>query len=127
MLATLERGGQRTREKELSFHNFNYCFELVFLQRGLTTNCTTPESSHAQVLARDKQTICSKLFTLITSKPNVDINKAQHENYKLDRELVDDLLETMQIGSLCALGGGLPLPIKNALHYFNEELKEYFN
>jgi NADH-quinone oxidoreductase subunit F len=32
----------------------------------------------------------------------------------------------MQIGSLCALGGGLPLPVKNALQYFSEELDEYF-
>jgi len=32
----------------------------------------------------------------------------------------------MQLGSLCALGGGLPLPVKNALQYFNSELEEYF-
>ncbi len=55
------------------------------------------------------------------------LNKAQHEEYKIDRELMDDLLETLETGSLCALGGGLPLPIKNALHYFDEELKVYFN
>lgn len=45
---------------------------------------------------------------------------------KMDRQLMDDLLETLEIGSLCALGGGLPLGIKNALHYFEEELKTYF-
>jgi NADH-quinone oxidoreductase subunit F len=45
---------------------------------------------------------------------------------QIDRELLDDLLETMEIGSLCAHGGGIPLPIKNALQYFNEELQEYF-
>ena len=39
---------------------------------------------------------------------------------------MDDLLETMEVGSLCALGGGLPLGIKNALQYFDEELKAYF-
>lgn len=44
---------------------------------------------------------------------------------KLDRELLDDLLETMQLGSLCALGGGVPLPIQNILHYFSDELKPY--
>jgi NADH-quinone oxidoreductase subunit F len=32
----------------------------------------------------------------------------------------------MEIGSLCALGGGLPLPVKNALQYFEAELKTYF-
>ena len=37
---------------------------------------------------------------------------------KLDRVLLDDLLETMEKGSLCALGGGVPLPVKNALEYF---------
>jgi NADH-quinone oxidoreductase subunit F len=52
--------------------------------------------------------------------------KAQNEDYKIDRELMDDLLETLETGSLCALGGGLPLGIKNALMYFEEELKTYF-
>jgi NADH-quinone oxidoreductase subunit F len=32
----------------------------------------------------------------------------------------------MEVGSLCALGGGLPLPIKNALKYFEDELSTYF-
>ena len=54
------------------------------------------------------------------------LKKAQNENYKIDRELFDDLIETLEIGSLCALGGGIPLPIKNALNYFNDELKLYF-
>ncbi|MEE9349360.1 MAG: NADH-ubiquinone oxidoreductase-F iron-sulfur binding region domain-containing protein [Flavobacteriaceae bacterium] len=54
------------------------------------------------------------------------VEKAQKENYKIDRQLFDDLLETLEIGSLCALGGGVPLPIKNVLQYFNEELKGYF-
>ncbi|MFZ3273665.1 MAG: NADH-ubiquinone oxidoreductase-F iron-sulfur binding region domain-containing protein [Lutibacter sp.] len=54
------------------------------------------------------------------------LQKAQHENYKINRQLFDDLLETLEIGSLCAVGGGIPLPVKNALQYFNEELKEYF-
>lgn len=54
------------------------------------------------------------------------LKKAQHENYKIDRQLFDDLLETLEIGSLCALGGGIPLPVKNALQYFEAELKQYF-
>ncbi|MDT8418480.1 MAG: NADH-ubiquinone oxidoreductase-F iron-sulfur binding region domain-containing protein [Lutibacter sp.] len=54
------------------------------------------------------------------------LQKAQHENYKIDRQLFDDLLETLEIGSLCALGGGIPLPVKNALQYFEAELKQYF-
>lgn len=53
--------------------------------------------------------------------------QAQEGEYKIDRELMDDLLETMEVGSLCALGGGLPLGIKNALMYFDDELKQYFS
>ena len=56
------------------------------------------------------------------------IQKAQkQQDFKIDRDLFDDLLETLEIGSLCALGGGLPLPVKNALQYFDDELKAYFN
>ena len=46
---------------------------------------------------------------------------------KIDRTLFNDLVETMEIGSLCALGGGLPLGVKNALQYFDDELREYFS
>ena len=46
--------------------------------------------------------------------------------YKIDRALIDDLLETMEQTSLCALGGGVPLPIKNALQYFGHEMSAYF-
>ncbi len=55
------------------------------------------------------------------------LEKAQKEDYKIDRQLFDDLIETLEIGSLCALGGGVPLPIKNALQYFEPELKSYFH
>ncbi|MBP6455695.1 MAG: NAD(P)H-dependent oxidoreductase subunit E [Chitinophagaceae bacterium] len=54
------------------------------------------------------------------------IENAISNNEKMDRTLLNDLLETLEIGSLCALGGGLPLPIKNALHYFEDELAGYF-
>ncbi|MBK7374124.1 MAG: NAD(P)H-dependent oxidoreductase subunit E [Chitinophagaceae bacterium] len=54
------------------------------------------------------------------------INKARTSDYKIDRQLMNDLVETLETGSLCALGGGLPLPVKNALQYFNDELKVYF-
>lgn len=45
----------------------------------------------------------------------------------MDKELFTDLLDTMTAGSLCALGGGLPLPVRNALHYFERELRDYFD
>ncbi|MFN0729952.1 NADH-ubiquinone oxidoreductase-F iron-sulfur binding region domain-containing protein [Polaribacter gochangensis] len=54
------------------------------------------------------------------------LQKAQTSDYKIDKVLFDDLLETLEIGSLCALGGGIPLPVKNALQYFQDELKGYF-
>jgi NADH-quinone oxidoreductase subunit F len=54
------------------------------------------------------------------------IDKARTTTYKMDRTLMNDLLETLETGSLCALGGGLPLPVKNALMYFNDELSPYF-
>ncbi|MHC4321184.1 MAG: NADH-ubiquinone oxidoreductase-F iron-sulfur binding region domain-containing protein [Planctomycetota bacterium] len=44
----------------------------------------------------------------------------------LNKELLDDLLETMEQGSLCGLGGGVQLPVKNAIEWFSDELKPYF-
>ncbi len=54
------------------------------------------------------------------------LQKAQKDDYKIDNELFSDLLNTLQTGSLCALGGGMPLPVYNALEYFEDELKPYF-
>lgn len=54
------------------------------------------------------------------------LQKAQAENYQIDPDLFNDLLDTLQTGSLCALGGGMPLPVYNALEYFNDELAQYF-
>ena len=70
---------------------------------------------------------CGKCFPcrLGSTRGKELFDKAIHTDYKIDKTLLNDLLETMEIGSLCALGGGLPLPIKNALTYFEEELKEF--
>ena len=55
------------------------------------------------------------------------IQKARRESdFKIDPALIHDLLHTMQATSLCALGGGVPLPIQNALEYFEDEIKEFF-
>ena len=43
----------------------------------------------------------------------------------IDMQLLEDLLETMELGSLCALGGGVPLPVKNTLKYFKDELTPF--
>lgn len=71
---------------------------------------------------------CGKCFPcrLGTKRGQELAQKAQAEDYKIDRELLDDLLNTLEQTSLCAHGGGIPLPIKNALMYFDDELKKYF-
>lgn len=71
---------------------------------------------------------CGKCFPcrLGTKRGQEMTEKALNSNYKIDRKLMDDLLTTLEAGSLCAHGGGIPLPIKNTLQYFDAELKEYF-
>ncbi|QQS29097.1 MAG: NAD(P)H-dependent oxidoreductase subunit E [Sphingobacteriales bacterium] len=71
---------------------------------------------------------CGKCFPcrLGSTRGAEMLQKAQSEGYKIDRALFNDLIETLELGSLCALGGGLPLPVKNALQYFDYELSGYF-
>ncbi len=71
---------------------------------------------------------CGKCFPCrIGSKRGEELlHKARTEGYQIDRALFNDLVETLEIGSLCALGGGLPLGVKNAMQYFKEELQGYF-
>lgn len=68
---------------------------------------------------------CGKCFPcrLGTHRGYEMFKKAREEDFKIDRYLLEDLLHTLETGSLCAHGGGIPLPIKNALQYFDEELK----
>ncbi len=71
---------------------------------------------------------CGKCFPcrLGSTRGKELLQKAQNDsNFKIDRELINDLLDTMKRGSLCALGGGIPLPAMNALQYFTEELKPF--
>ena len=72
---------------------------------------------------------CGKCFPcrLGSTRGYEMVGKALTSDYKMDRELFSDLITTMEIGSLCALGGGLPLPIRNALQYFDNELGQYFS
>lgn len=71
---------------------------------------------------------CGKCFPcrLGSTRGQELLYKARTTDYKIDKVLLTDLIETMEIGSLCALGGGVPLPIRNALMYFDDELKQYF-
>lgn len=71
---------------------------------------------------------CGKCFPcrLGSTRGKELMKKAQSEpEYKIDSELLNDLLETMKKASLCALGGGIPLPVMNALQYFSDELNIY--
>ena len=72
---------------------------------------------------------CGKCFPcrLGTKRGHEMLKKAHEEGVKISKELFEDLLTTLQEGSLCAHGGGIPLPVKNAMQYFESELKEYFN
>ena len=66
---------------------------------------------------------CGKCFPcrLGATRGHEMMQQAQ-QGLAIDPELLTDLLDTMQHGSLCALGGGVPLPIRNILEYFPEEI-----
>jgi NADH-quinone oxidoreductase subunit F len=72
---------------------------------------------------------CGKCFPCrLGAKRGTELlTKAIDSDYQIDYNLFTDLLSTLQQGSLCALGGGLPLPVNNALMYFEEELSPYFH
>ncbi|MEJ1297278.1 MAG: NADH-ubiquinone oxidoreductase-F iron-sulfur binding region domain-containing protein [Candidatus Sedimenticola sp. (ex Thyasira tokunagai)] len=57
-----------------------------------------------------------------TRKGSDMLNQASPKQ-PLDGRLLSDLLETLALGSLCALGGGLPLPVRNILEYFPDEME----
>ena len=72
---------------------------------------------------------CGKCFPcrLGTKRGHELATKALTTDYKIDKTLFVDLLTTLEQGSLCAHGGGIPLPVRNALQYFEDELRQYFN
>lgn len=72
---------------------------------------------------------CGKCFPcrLGTTRGHEMLQKAINDDFKIDKKLFTDLLTTLEEGSLCAHGGGIPLPVRNALQYFDDELKSYFN
>lgn len=72
---------------------------------------------------------CGKCFPcrLGTKRAHEMLHEAAHNMKTVNRELFMDLLSTLQQGSLCAHGGGIPLPARNALMYFADELNLHFN
>ena len=71
---------------------------------------------------------CGKCFPcrLGTKRGHELLRQANSSDYKINKDLFNDLLNTLEQGSLCAHGGGIPLPVKNAMQYFEEEMKNYF-
>ena len=68
---------------------------------------------------------CGKCFPcrLGSTRGKEMLGSALDDNQKFSEELIYDLLETMEVGSLCALGGGLPLAIRNLLEHCGDEFK----
>ncbi len=114
----------------LDFESFN---EHGFLLGHASMVCIPENFPMIKYLAHlfefTKKESCGKCFPcrLGTQRGHELIGNALDNNKKISKSLFDDLLETLEIGSLCALGGGLPLPVKNALQYFDKELRPYFN
>ena len=72
---------------------------------------------------------CGKCFPcrLGTKRAHEMLEGAANEMKPINRTLFEDLLNTLQQGSLCAHGGGIPLPARNAMQYFKEELDLHFD
>lgn len=70
---------------------------------------------------------CGKCFPcrLGTKRAHELLSKAITDDFRIKRSLLEDLLETLEKGSLCAHGSGIPLPVRNALQYFKSELTQY--
>ena len=68
---------------------------------------------------------CGKCFPcrLGSTRGKEMLESALEKDQKFSEELINDLLETMEVGSLCALGGGLPLAIKNLLEHCADEFE----
>jgi len=71
---------------------------------------------------------CGKCFPCrLGSKRGAEaLRRAVRGECPMDRSAFDDLLDALKETSLCGLGGGLPLPIRNILQYFSDELRPYF-
>ena len=50
-------------------------------------------------------------------------DQAEKKENKIPLKLLNELLETMKKGCLCALCGAIPVPISNILKYFGDEIK----
>lgn len=51
----------------------------------------------------------------------IEINLKDQQSVSDDLDLLDELCETMEAGSLCAMGGLTPMPVKSAIRHFPAE------
>ena len=72
---------------------------------------------------------CGKCFPcrIGTRRAFEMLRDAAQAEKRIDRKLFMDLMDTLEQGSLCAHGGGIPLPAYNALLYFKDEMENYFS
>ncbi len=49
-------------------------------------------------------------------------NPDEKQNRQQHLQLLDDLCDTMEDGSLCAMGGMTPFPVRSAIKYFEEDI-----
>lgn len=70
---------------------------------------------------------CGKCFPCrLGTRRGFEMLQAASPDQPIDATSFADLLETLELGSLCALGGGLPLPVRNILEHFGGELRACF-
>lgn len=88
--------------------------DLVEIGRGIMRFCAT-ESCGKCFPCRLGATRGTEIFEKILSGKGA----------QTDLDLLAELLETMRLASLCALGGGVPLPISNLLTWFLSDFSKY--
>ncbi len=91
--------------------------DLVEIARGLMHFCAV-ESCGKCFPCRIGAVRGTELFDQMTADDGVGVT-----DEKL--QLLNELCETMKYGSLCALGGMIPLPIESLMREFPEELDRY--
>lgn len=57
----------------------------------------------------------------VTALPQMHNARKSERSREEDMQLLEDLCETMQFGSLCALGGFTPYPVRSALRHWPED------
>ena len=55
-----------------------------------------------------------------------DMLRGASQQSPVDGIAFNDLLDVLQQTSLCGLGSGLPLPVRNMMTYFSDELSDFF-